>query len=289
MKAKPGSQPDLALWHRLADVLSCPLCGASLRPAASTLRCPAGHCFDIARQGYVSLLAGRSPRTADTAGMVAARAAFLAAGHYAPLAAELAALAAGLCPADGILAEAGAGTGYYLASALAGLPGAAGLALDSSGYALRRAARAHPRLAAAACDIWQALPVRTGSADLLLNIFAPRNGAEFRRVLRPDGALVVVTPAAGHLAELRDLPGMLAVDPVKRQRTSRALSAYFSAQPPAELGYQMELSGLDVASLLAMGPSAHHGGGSTELTGSQRVSAAFELTVYRPRGSASGK
>jgi 23S rRNA (guanine745-N1)-methyltransferase len=289
MKAQPDGQPGVALWRRLADVVSCPVCGASLRPEASTLRCAAGHCFDIARHGYVSLLAGRPPRTADTARMVAARAAFLAAGHYAPLAAELSALAARLCPADGILAEAGAGTGYYLASALAGLPGAAGLALDSSGYALRRAARAHPRLAAAACDIWQALPVRSGSADLLLNIFAPRNGAEFRRVLRPDGALIVVTPAASHLAELRDLPGMLSVDPVKRLRTSRALSAYFSAQQPVELGYQMELSGTDVASVLAMGPSAHHGGVSTELTGSLRVSAAFELTVYRPRRSGSGQ
>jgi 23S rRNA (guanine745-N1)-methyltransferase len=287
MTAELAGQPGLARWHRLAGVVSCPLCRASLRLADATLRCPAGHCFDIARQGYASLLAGRRPRTADTAAMVAARAAFLAAGHYAPLAAELGCLVARWCPADGILAEAGAGTGYYLARALDELPGAAGLALDSSAYALRRAARAHPRLAAAACDIWQALPVSTGSADLLLNVFAPRNGAEFGRVLRPSGALVVVTPAADHLTELRDLPGMLAVDPVKRQRTSQALSGHFSVEHSAELSYQLELSGPDVASLVAMGPSAHHVSGIAALTSSLRppvrVSAAFEINVYRTR------
>ena len=32
------------------------------------------------------------------------------------------------------------------------------------------------------------------AAGVLLNVFAPRNGAEFRRVLRADGVLLVVTP-----------------------------------------------------------------------------------------------
>ena len=49
------------------------------RPA---LRCPRRHSFDIARQGYVDLRAGRAPHAGDTAEMVAARADFLAAGHY---------------------------------------------------------------------------------------------------------------------------------------------------------------------------------------------------------------
>jgi 23S rRNA (guanine745-N1)-methyltransferase len=286
MTAKTAGQPGHAIWERLAGVLSCPLCAASLRPAAASLRCPAGHCFDIARQGYASLLPGRRPRTADNAAMVGARAGFLAAGHFAPLATELSALAARLCRPDGIAVEAGAGTGYYLARVLDELPRAAGVALDSSPYALRRAARAHQRLAAAACDTWQGLPVSTGAADLLLNVFAPRNGAEFRRVLRPAGALIVVTPADEHLAELRGLPGMPSVDPVKRQRTSQALSGYFSEQHSAEISYQLELSGPDVISLLTMGPSAHHVPDIAGLAGSLRlplpVSASFQLTVYQP-------
>ena len=36
--------------------------------------------------------------------------------------------------------------------------------------------------------------------------------AEFRRVLRDDGALIVVTPGPGHLAELTGPAGLLAVE-----------------------------------------------------------------------------
>ncbi len=36
-----------------------------------------------------------------------------------------------------------------------------------------------------------------------MSIFAPCPAAEFRRVLRPSGALVVASPGPGHLAEFR--------------------------------------------------------------------------------------
>src|SRR5579871_4726196 len=83
--------------------LRCPQCapggvGAGegrLARADGSLRCAAGHCFDIARSGYVSLLPGGSARNAgDSAAMVRARAEFLGAGHFAGLAAALARAAA---------------------------------------------------------------------------------------------------------------------------------------------------------------------------------------------------
>ena len=69
----------------------------------------------------------------------------------------------------------------------AGAPGrrAQGLAFDVTKPALRRAARAHPRVGAVLADTWGPLPLADGSADVLLNVFAPRNGPEMRRVLRP--------------------------------------------------------------------------------------------------------
>ena len=131
--------------------------------------------------------------------MVAARAEFLGAGHYAPLVRRLAALAAEVAPDEGIVLDAGANIGHYLAAVLDTRPG---LALDLSAIALRRAARARPGIGAVVWDIWRPWPVQDGCAGLLLNVFAPRNGAEFRRVLRADGALLVVTPGPEHLAEL---------------------------------------------------------------------------------------
>ncbi|MGV9414704.1 putative RNA methyltransferase [Nocardia sp. NPDC003693] len=84
-----------------ADLLSCPECGRDLAPHARALRCATGHTFDIARQGYVSLLTGASTKmSGDTPDMLDARATFQAAGHFAPIAAALAdALAGGPLPA----------------------------------------------------------------------------------------------------------------------------------------------------------------------------------------------
>lgn len=88
-----------------ADLLACPQCGHALTaPVADaaaadspgrTLRCPHGHSFDLAKQGYVSLLTGASTKmTGDTPAMLDARAAFQSAGHFAPIAAALAATVA---------------------------------------------------------------------------------------------------------------------------------------------------------------------------------------------------
>src|SRR4051812_23114708 len=193
--------------------LRCPVCGDTVaRADARTLRCPRGHSFDIARQGYVNLTTGRMPHEGDSAGMIADRVAFLAAGHYDFIAAALA------VPTDGLVVDAGTGTGWYLAHALDASPGATGLGIDVSKPALRRAARAHRRAGAVRADLWRTLPLADGSASLVLNVFAPRNGPEFHRVLRPGGTLLVVTPAADHLTELVAAYGLIHVDPDKAER-----------------------------------------------------------------------
>jgi len=54
--------------------------------------CRRGHAFDLARQGYLNLTVGSARHgSADTSTMVSAREQFLAAGHYRPIADELAA------------------------------------------------------------------------------------------------------------------------------------------------------------------------------------------------------
>lgn len=275
---------------RILDLLRCPLCRERLAPADGALRCPARHTFDIARQGYVSLLSGgRRAASADTAAMVQAREEFLGAGHYAPLGRALAGLAREVCPPGAAVLDAGTGTGYYLAAVLDALPSAAGLGLDTSSRALRRAARAHARAMAATWDVWRQLPVRHGAFDLVLNVFAPRNGGEFHRVLRPGGALLVVTPAARHLAELREHAGTLAVDPAKEERLSRALDGHFTRERAEPLEYGLRLSADDIERLVAMGPSAHHVAPGelrdrvAALAPPVPVTASFTLSVYRPR------
>ena len=194
--------------------------------------------------------------------MVAARASFLGAGHYAPIAEAVVAAALEAAGPDGgrerCVVDLGAGTGYHLAALLAELPGWSGIALDASRAALRRAVRAHPRIAAVACDVWQELPLQDATADLVLDVFAPRNGREIARVLAPQGALIVATPAPEHLHQLVDELGLLAVEPDKQARLRARLSPHLMAVSRREVGFDITLGPEGVEALVAMGPSAHH-------------------------------
>ena len=150
----------------------------------------------------------------------------------------------------GCVIEVGAGTGYYLSRARGERPG---IALDSSRYAARRAARAG--LGAVVCDVWRELPVRDGVAAVVLCVFAPRNVPEMRRVLSPGGAIVVVTPTPRHLAELVEPLGLVRVDERKSERLAASLG---EPRRVREVEAEMRLSRDDVAALIGMGPSAHH-------------------------------
>jgi 23S rRNA (guanine745-N1)-methyltransferase len=264
--------------------LRCPVCADTLsRPDARTLRCARGHAFDLARQGYASLTTGRTPHSGDTAEMIAARESFLAAGHYAFIADALSGAATELRPGPpGLILDAGVGTGYYLARLLDAWPSAAGLGLDVSKPALRRAARAHPRAAAVLADLWRPLPLADAAAALILNVFAPRNGPEFRRVLRPGGALLVVTPAAGHLRELIDAYGLIHVDPDKAERVSGSLGAHFTAAGTTTHERRLRLTGDEVRTLIGMTPSARHIALDDLPKDDFEVTTAVDVTAYRP-------
>jgi 23S rRNA (guanine745-N1)-methyltransferase len=268
--------------------LRCPLCRRPLAEGERGLRCGAGHSFDVARQGYVSFAVGRpSGLVGDDADMVAARVRVLEAGHFAPLAEALAATAAGAAP--GLVVDVGAGTGWYLARVLDATPAAAGLAVDLSRFAARRAARAHPRAAAAVADARAPLPLADGCAALVLDVFAPRNGPELRRILRDDGLLVVVTPAREHLSELRGVLGLLDVDPEKERRVADALSPFFERRSSAPVRWTMALARADVLALAGMGPSARHVGvealaaRAASLPEPAQVTASVVLECWRPR------
>ncbi len=242
--------------------LRCPVCHRRLYPAAHpagpALRCPSGHSFDIARQGYVDLTAGRVTHEGDTADMVAARAELLARGYFD---AVTDAIRETVLTRYKIMIEIGAGTGHYLASLLDADEAAVGLAVDVSKAALRRAARAHPRMAAVRADVWRGLPIADGAADLVLDVFAPRSGAEFARILAPGGAVIIVTPEPGHLAELLGPggpAGLITVDPEKQERLASTLEPHLRRESDRLIEARVQMPRKDVELLIAMGPSARH-------------------------------
>jgi len=128
------------------------------------------------------------------------------------------------------------GTGHPLARIVARLPGTViGLGLDISKDAARQAARRWPASTFAVADLWADWPARDVAVDLVVNIFAPRNFPEMRRVLRPDGWLTVAIRVPITLSSFGIASGFCA-------RTRRVLSATPTwrraswARPPS-LGY----------------------------------------------------
>jgi 23S rRNA (guanine745-N1)-methyltransferase len=138
------------------------------------------------------------------------------------------------------------------------------------------------------CDAWRRLPVADGAAALALNVFAPRNGAELRRVLSPAGRLLVVTPMNDHLAELVGPLGLLIVDQRKPERLAATLSPHFELAARREHRGVLPLDRKAVAALAAMGPSSWHtdrpalAEAVARLAEQTPVTLAVTLSVYRP-------
>jgi len=241
----------------LVAALACPLDGGGLRRDGQVLGCHSGHRFDLARQGYATLTAAPLTHTGDTPTMLDGRERVHGAGLLAAVHAAVLEAIADALP-GGIVCDVGTGPGTYLASVLDALPGRVGLGVDVSKAAARRAARCHPRAGAVVADVWRGLPLRDGSVAVLLDVFAPRNPAEFARVVAPSGTLIVVTPDPDHLAGLRERVGMLDVPVGKAEQVAGEFASAFRPADTRRVHRQTEVRPELAVDLATMGPSGYH-------------------------------
>lgn len=195
--------------REMSSLFCCPVCGGALERGTGCCRCPSGHSFDLAREGYVNLLPANrrhSKSPGDDKEMAAARSRFLEGGWYAPLREALCRLVEQYAPASPVLLDAGCGEGWYT-QALAAVVAARGgrtAGLDLSKPSVRKAARRCPGGEFAVGTVYH-LPVADASVDLLVDCFSPLAAAEFARVLRPGGIFLYVVPGPRHLWELKKI------------------------------------------------------------------------------------
>lgn len=257
------------MLSHIVDILADPNDGTALSGADdfSRLVSESGHSFDVAKQGYVTLAAGAGLKhKGDDMDMVNAREAYLATGHFAPFVESVTGAVQDALDASSLsastpasLLEVGAGTGYYLAHTLDSIDGARGVGLDISPHAAKHLAKCHPRVGAVVADVWQQLPIRDESIDAISVVFAPRNPAEFQRVLAPGGQVIVLTPGAGHLDELREPLGILGVEEGKVDRMYEQAEGYLEqAADPVDISFPIHLDKAAIAAQVGMSPSARH-------------------------------
>lgn len=236
------------------NLLRCPVCGEPLSQESRTFRCPRGHCFDQARQGYVNLLTSaqkHSRHPGDTRDMVAARKEFLDRGYYAPIAEKVVALAAPLLPQDPNVLDAGCGEGYYMTYLQGRLSGGQFVGVDISKDAVRYAAVRNKNalwLTASAAH----LPLGDHGFHLVMSMFALSAPEEFHRVLVPGGLYLEVTAGREHLMGLKSL-----IYSTLTEKAPQLAPDYpgFRLQREETLEFSFTLEGgADIQRLLAMTP-----------------------------------
>ena len=261
--------------------LICPICGQPLAKHDRAYLCPDRHSFDIARQGYVNLLAVQQKHSlhpGDTREQVLSRRAFLEGGFYAPICDALCDLAKA---ETGPILDVGCGEGYY-STRLANCLQADLTGLDISKEAVR-CASAKYKNARWLCASAAHLPVQERSVGVLTSLFALTVSAEFHRVLRKDGAFIQVLAAEDHLLALKKI-----IYPTlthKEKSTSGDIPG-FQLEKCVPLRFSFTLEGPQVQNLLYMTPHVYRIGreGADALRNTQSLTdtASCVLNLYRP-------
>ncbi|BBT71242.1 MULTISPECIES: 23S rRNA (guanine(745)-N(1))-methyltransferase [Enterobacteriaceae] len=229
---------------------SCPLCHAPLTRSGNSYLCPQHHQFDRAKEGYVNLLPVQHKRSrdpGDSAEMMQARRAFLDAGHYQPLRDAVCDKLRMIAPRQ--VLDIGCGEGYYTHAFAAEAQETWGL--DVSKTAVRYGAKRYPQVNFCVASS-QRLPFADGCMDAVIRIYAPCNPLELKRVVKPGGWVITVTPGPRHLVELKGL----IYSEVQLHAPHSEVIEGFTLHSHEALAYPMALTGSEAVTLLQMTPFA---------------------------------
>lgn len=194
----------------ILNSLRCPKCNSEfeLQNGGKSLVCKSTlskrHCFDISSDGYVNFALADS-KSGDSKDAVRARTAFLDSGAYSKVSDTLSELVFKYSPDGAFVIDAGCGEGYY--SCRLAEQGAFVFGVDISKnavmYSSKRAKRGAAENSLFAVSSVFSIPVADGTADAVVNVFAPCVEAEYSRALRDGGVLIVVQAAPEHLMGLK--------------------------------------------------------------------------------------
>lgn len=235
--------------------------------------CANNHSFDVARSGYVNLLQPqdrRSRNPGDTAEAAAARRRFYERGD--PL---LDAIVRAF-PVSGTLLDVGCGEGSHL-DAFRRACGVEAWGVDISVPAIELAARSYRECSFVVANADRFLPFADGAFDAVASITARMHAEEMKRVLRPEGALLVVIPGAEDLVELREAAQGERVERDRVERTVAEFEPLFTLERRETLTHRARLDRAAIAEVMA---SSYRGLRTRERERLERLDA-LDVTLAR--------
>ena len=236
--------------------LKCPICGAVTElENEKTLFCKGErkHTYDISASGYINLASPKQCGGGDTKSAVRARSDFLNCGYYYPIADKVIELLNEYVGENATVIDAGCGEGYY-SSQIAKNVGFV-IGFDISKFAVEAAAKRAKREGIdnsvfGVASVYT-IPLFDGSADAVVNIFAPCVEEEYCRVLKSGGVLLVVQAGRDHLMGLKQILYASAYENDTRADLPKDLELVCEKN----LKYSIDVKGEDnVKALFAMTP-----------------------------------
>ncbi len=237
----------------------CPVCKKILKKKNNCYKCEKNHTFDISKDGYVNLLLPNSKNSSlpgDNKLMVNSRREFLEKGYYSILSENINnTLYKHLDKSIyNIILDTGCGEGYYTCALNQFLEGKEisfdVYGIDISKFALAKAGRRNKDIEFAVASIFD-IPVNNKSCNAVLNIFAPFNKEEYKRIIKKGGILMLVIPGENHLFELKSA---IYENPYKNQHKNYDLEGFdFEEKVTAEKIIHLD-SPNDIENLFKMTP-----------------------------------
>ncbi len=266
----------------IEKIIKCPVCESDvyISEDKKSLFCKGQrrHCFDFSSDGYLSL---SRQGTGDSKQAIAARRAFLSKDYYFPLAQIICEVAQKHAGVGATVLDAGCGEGYYT-NKIAERFGFA-LGFDLSKFGVAAGAKAARRQGInntfyATGSVFE-LPVKDGSVDCLVNIFAPCAESEYMRVLKNGGTLIVVGAGKDHLMGLK----RALYDSTYENRERADLPTVAEMVERLTHKFEIEVNGQDdVESLFSMTPYYWRTSESDKekLLGIEQLKTEVEFEIY---------
>lgn len=189
----------------------CPVCNNELSLIGRVFKCVNNHCYDKAKSGYVNLLMSQAKKEkihGDNKVMLLARRNFLEKGYYQPLLDKLLAIIFKHVKNNDVILDAGCGEGWYTNNIYQELKrknyNVSVIAIDISKNAVDLLAKKNKEIELAVASVYK-MPIKSGSCNFVISVFAPVCPEEINRILKRDAVFIRVYPLEKHLLSLKKL------------------------------------------------------------------------------------